>query len=87
VDDNDLSTGVPDETWAAYAELRLHKEPAGKVQNPTKWKAATARNARLELIEQATRWWTMFDLTPRRLAECLADDTAPRNVPRRQETP
>jgi len=85
VDDDDLSTGVvPDETWDAYAEIRYAAQT--NVKNPGPWKARTADNARTELADQATRWWHMFELTPRRLAECLADGQAPRNAPRRQET-
>jgi hypothetical protein len=80
-DDDDLSTGdVPDETWDAYAELKLRS--TGNVKNPGPWKRTTAQNARTELGDQASRWWHDFELTPRRLAECLMDGQI-RNVPRR----
>lgn len=83
VDDGQISTGdVPEETWNAYAEIRLRAE--GNVRNPVPWKRTCVRNAKTELGEQAATWWAMFDLTPRRLAECLADGQAPRNVPRRE---
>lgn len=82
-DDDDLSTAVPDETWHAYAEIRLRQQT--NVKNPGPWKTRTANNARLELADQATTWWHMFDITPRRLAEALADGQAPRGAKRRDQ--
>jgi len=80
-DDDELSTGgVPNETWDAYAELKLRQQ--GNVKNPGPWKRSTATNARTELGEQAQRWWHDYVLTPRRLAECLLDGQI-RNVQRR----
>lgn len=76
-------SAVPADVWHEYAELRYQREPAGSVRSPTPWKRRTAANARVELGESAARWWDQFELTPRRLAECLIDGRAPRNVPRR----
>jgi len=90
VDDDELSTGptndnhVPDAVWDAFAELRLRQQPAGSVRSPSGFKRTAKRNAKAELAEQAALWWAMFDITPRRLAEALADGTAPRGVPRRE---
>ena len=80
-DDGDGSV-VPEETWDAYAELKLRAE--GNIRNPVPWKRTCKRNAKTELGEQAATWWAMFDITPRRLAEALADGTPPRGVPRRE---
>jgi len=82
-DDGNAASAVPEETWDAYAELKLRSE--GNIRNPVPWKRTCKANAKTELGQQAQAWWAMFELTPRRLAECLADGQAPRNVPRRQE--
>lgn len=84
-EDDEISTGnVPAETWKRYAELKLEREPAGTVRSAGPWKRKTAATAKTEHGEQAERWWAMFDITARRLAECLIDGRAPRNAPLRQ---
>lgn len=75
-----VDNSVPSETWDAYAELRLRRQ--GDVSNPVPWKRSTAANARSELGDLAALWWREFDLTPRRLAECLMDGQV-RNAQRR----
>lgn len=85
-EDDEISTSsVPDETWDHYAKLKLGQQTG--IRNPQPWLAKCRRNARTELEEQAQTWWAMFELDPRRLAQALVDGHAPRNVPRRQETP
>jgi hypothetical protein len=79
------ATAVPDDVWTAYADLKLAQQT--NVRNAGPWKTRTAANARVELADQAARWWHMFELTPRRLAEALVDGNAPRNVPYRKDTP
>lgn len=81
VDDEELSTVVPDETWDHYADLKLAQQT--DVRNASSWKRTCKRNAKVEEGHLAERWWSMFELTPRRLAECLVDGQAPRNVNRR----
>lgn len=80
---DDSDPPVPEETWDLYAQLMLDRQPAGSIKNPRPWKLKTAANARQELGDQAQRWWTQFDITPRHLAQCLADGTPPRNIHRR----
>lgn len=80
-DDDETGSSVPDEVWEHYADLRLAQQT--NVRNPGPWKATCRRNARLELAEQAARWWATFEITPYRLAQALVDGQAPRNVPRR----
>lgn len=75
---------VPQETWDAYAELMLRKA-GNHVDHPVPWKQTCALNAQRELGDKAARWWGDFDLTPRRLAECLMDGQI-RNVQRRAVT-
>ncbi len=80
-DDGTSAAAVPAETWDAYAEIKLRAETG--VRNPVPWKRTCAANARAELGDQAARWWAMFDIPPRRLAEALVDGVAPRGAPRR----
>jgi len=85
-DDEQVLADVPGEVWIHYANLMLAKQPAGTVKQPVAWKRRTKENAKLELADQAARWWDMFRVTPRHLAECLIDGHAPRNAPRREIT-
>jgi hypothetical protein len=84
VDDDEISINgtVPDEVWERYAQLKLQRQPPGKVENTVSWKRTTARNARVELGEKAHRWWVGYQgITPYRLAQCLIDDAPPRDLP------
>lgn len=85
VDDDNFSTGVPEETWTHYADLKFDSEPDGSVDRPIPWKSKTARNAKTEQGEKAERWWQMFHITPYRLAQALVDDRAPRNLPLKKQ--
>jgi len=84
--DDDVLAEVPDEVWIHYANLMLAKQPAGTVKQPVAWNRRTKENAKLELGDKAARWWDMFRVTPRHLAECLIDGHPPRNAPRRETT-
>ncbi len=83
--DNPDDDGIPAAVWTQVADLKLALEPAGSVRSPGPWKRRCAENAKAELGEQAARWWAMFDIDPRRLAQALVDGKAPQHVPRRQE--
>lgn len=87
LDDDEISTGdVPEKAWAHYADLKFTRQPPGKVSNAVAYKLTTAENARIELAEQATRWWHDYDITPQRLAECLIDGKAPSQQYRRKDS-
>lgn len=79
--------GVPAETWDAYAEIKLRRqnETSDRVKNPVPWKRTIVVNAKAELGDLAAMWWTEYDITPRRLAECLMDGRI-RDVQRRVTT-
>lgn len=72
-DDDEFFAAV----WGQFAQLKLERQPAGKVKDPAPWKATTARNARTELADKAHRWRDEFDITPAQLAAALIDDKAP----------
>lgn len=75
--DNPDDDKVPAAVWTHYAQLKLERQPAGKVSNPSSYKSVTTENAKTELGAQALRWWTEFDVTPNQLAQCLVDGKAP----------
>jgi hypothetical protein len=85
VDDDESSSSVPEETWTHYADLRFELEPDGSISKPIPWKRKTARNAAAEQRVTAERWWSLFNVSPYRLAQALVDGRAPRNVPLRRE--
>lgn len=87
MDNQTTDDEIPAETWDRYAQIKLDQQPPGQVKNRTKWLATARANARAEHGETALRWWRTFELTPHRLAECLVDGQAPRNVPRRKDQP
>ena len=76
-----VDNSVPDEVWDVVAELKLRRQ-SDVIKNPVPWKRSTALNARSEWGDLAALWWHEFDLTPRRLAECLMDGQV-RNAQRR----
>lgn len=84
-DDDGISSNVPDEVWVHYAERKLARQPAGKVDNTIAWKLKTGDNARTEHHDTAERWWSEFDVTPEHLAQCLVDGKAPAAHYRRKD--
>lgn len=74
--DDEIST-VPEAVWTEYAQLKLNNQRNGSVENPGPWKRATAKNARTDLGQTASRWWREFDVTPGQLAAALLNDQAP----------
>ena len=80
-DDDEFFAAV----WNHFAQLKLERQPPGKVKDPTPWKRKTAENARVELSDQAHRWRNEFDLTPSQLAAALIDDKPPAAHYRRKD--
>lgn len=75
--DNPDDDGFFAAVFDQFAQLKLERQPTGKVKDPTPWKRKTAENARIELAETAKRWRDEFDVTPSQLAAALIDDKAP----------
>lgn len=76
---------VPGRVWGWYAELQLQlaEHQGHRIHNRQAFLDATACDGIRRLHTLANRWWSMFDLTPKRLAECLIDGHAPRYAQRR----
>lgn len=68
---------LPANLWTRTAEEKLKLQPDGTVNNPAKWLATTARNARDELSTTAQDWWDRYDVTPLQLASALAAGKVP----------
>lgn len=81
-DDDEVSAAV----WEQYAQLKLDRQPAGKVKDPAPWKRTTIRNAQTELGDQARRWRSEFDVSDAQLAACLVDGKAPSSHYRRKDS-
>lgn len=83
--DNSDDDDVPATVWDRYAQLKLERQPSGKVSNPDSYKRTTVENAKSEQGETALRWWREFDVRPHELAEWLIDGRPSRHAQRRQE--
>jgi hypothetical protein len=82
--DDDGLPSPPGETWDHYAQIQTDRQPSGKVGDKASYSRKTRKNALEDhaLVAKARRWWNGFDgITPRRLAECLADDKPPSDLP------
>lgn len=84
VDDEKLSTGpgqdlppVPGEVWDYFAEIRFARQDPSKIDSHSGWKRKTRENAVTEHDAQARRWWHTYEISTRRLAECLSDGKHP----------
>jgi hypothetical protein len=76
---------MPPSVWGWYAARVVEQlERQGlPVVHRRAFEDAVAADGLRRLREQAERWWSMFDVTPARLAEALVDETAPRYAKRR----
>lgn len=81
-----IRADVPVEVWPIFARLR-RIEAGTKVNHITRYDQATIDGAMEDdaLQEQASRWWSTFDLTPKELAEGLVAGKAGVYWERREE--
>lgn len=84
--DRDGGVSVPPRTWGHYAAFTYQQaQRAGhKVYNRERFEETVALDGIRRLSELAARWWAMFVLDERRLAQALVDGQPPRYVQRRQ---
>jgi hypothetical protein len=72
-------------TWGAYAACvyEVEQRKGRRIHDRRRFEDAVAADGMRRLSEQAELWHAMFVVTPRRLAEALADGHPPRYAERR----
>ena len=81
-----LPVTLPTRLWGIYARRVYEREQrAGRtVHDQRAFEDAVAVDGMRRLAALADRWWTVFVLSPTRLAECLIDESPPRYAQRRE---
>ncbi len=75
---------VPLRLWGVYARRVYQREcRRRRIYDQRAFEDAVAADGMRRLSVVAERWWAMFVVDERRLAECLIDGTAPRYATRR----